>query len=126
MEKPTKKTKILLWCGVMTLTLAVGIIAYRRLGRDKGYTDTMPAQYNCRNTRTASYPLTMGSNGWQVELLQRLCNNCPFFNNGEHLVEDGIWGEKTDEAINNNLCHTYFDEDDFLPLINSYRPYLLQ
>lgn len=123
MEKPTKKQKILLWCGVMTLLLAVGIIAYRRLKQEKGYTDTMPAQYNCRNTRTAAYPLTMGSNGWQVELLQRICNNCPDWD-VETLTEDGIWGEKTDEAFRDGFGLNIFSEDSFKSYINYYKVYL--
>lgn len=125
MEKPTKKTKILLWCGVMTLLLVLGIIAYRRLNREKGYTDTMPAQYNCRNTRTAPYPLTMGSNGWQVELLQRISNNCPDWN-VEQLTEDGIWGEKTNEAFINGFGLNIFSESSFESYINYYKVYLQQ
>jgi len=49
------------------------------------------------STKTANFPLTMGSRGSQVQKLQQLYNEDIFFNAPDlsALVEDGIWGTKT-------------------------------
>ncbi len=56
--------------------------------------------YRTNNRATAApLPLTQGSCGWQVELVQRLLNRLCHC----HLVEDGYWGTATERAI-----HRYY------------------
>jgi hypothetical protein len=53
------------------------------------------------STKTANFPLSMGSRGSQVQKLQKLYNdNVIWFGDPLPLiVEDGIWGPKTNEAV---------------------------
>lgn len=125
METTTKKTKILLWSSLIVALIVIGIILYRRLKAKQGHTDSQAVLYNCQNTRTAQFPLTIGSNGWQVELLQRIHNNCPDWN-GDRLTTDGIWGTKTNEAFADSFGTTIFGEDSFLSYINYYKVYLYE
>jgi hypothetical protein len=53
------------------------------------------------STKTANFPLSMGSRGSQVQKLQQLYND-DVFNNApdlSDLIEDGIWGPKTRDGF---------------------------
>lgn len=125
MEKMEKKTKILLYSGVITLVVVLAVIVYRRLKEDKGYTETLPsdiARYNCTNTKVASFPLKKGSNGYQVELLQRINNaTCTM---AYQVEPDGIWGEKTEQAFLANWDTNRFSQPEYDNYIGYYNEYL--
>lgn len=74
--------------------------------------------YRTKNRADAApLPLKKGSCGWQVELLQRFLNRyCHAF-----LVEDGIWGSKTEAAI-----HRYYTNQERYdtPIWNKYFVYV--
>lgn len=125
MEKLTKKTKILLWSSLMVALAVISIMVYRRLKAEKGYTDTRPAQYNCKQARSASFPLKYGAIGWQVELLQRICNNCPDFGLQNQIATDGIWGHNTETAFMLCFAKNLISETDFEQLFNFYKQYTL-
>lgn len=121
MEKMEKKTKILLYSGVITLVVVLAVIVYRRLKEDKGYTETLPsdiARYNCTNTKVASFPLKKGSNGYQVELLQRISNTISIAD--YKIAADGIWGNDTQRAFAENFGKVSFTEDEYKLYIKDY------
>ena len=122
----TKQKKITLYLLLAIVLITLGYIAYRKLKAEKGYTDTRPTDYNCRQAKTAAYPLKKGSVGWQVELLQRICNNCPDFNLGKTIATDGIWGTDTEYAFTFCFSKNLLYEDDFEQLFNWYKQYALQ
>lgn len=125
MENLTKKTKTTLWLALMAAVVVIAIMVYRRLKTEKGYTDTRAGLYNCQNTRNARFPLMMGSNGWQVELLQRIHNNNPDWD-AEPLTTDGIWGSKTNRAFLDSFGQTIFGQESFETYIRYYDIYLHQ
>lgn len=121
MEKLGKKQKILLYSGVITLVVVLAVIVYRRLKEDKGYTETLPAdiaRYNCTNTKVATFPLKKGSNGYQVELLQRISNTISIAN--FKIATDGIWGNDTQKAFAENFGKVSFTEDEYKLYIKDY------
>lgn len=121
MEKLGKKQKILLYSGVITLVVVLAVIVYRRLKEDKGYTETLPsdiARYNCTNTKVATFPLKKGSNGYQVELLQRAYNSISVFST--KIAEDGIWGSETQKAFAEAFGKTSFTEAEYRQMLQTY------
>ena len=69
--------------------------------------------FRLQNPASAVLPLMEGSVGWQVELVQRFLNRMCH----THLVEDGWWGRKTENAI-----HRYYTNAGgyVTPLWNKY------
>ena len=118
----TKRQKVILYSLCAALAIVLAIIVYRRIKSDKGYTDTTAAKYNCRNTNSASFPLQKGSNGYQVELLQRI-NNAT--STTEYQLEpDGIWGEKTERAFLANWGTNSFNQPEYDNYRGYYNEYL--
>lgn len=118
----TKRQKVILYSLGAALAIVLGIIVYRRIKNNKGYTDTTATKYNCRNTNSASFPLQKGSNGYQVELLQRINNaTCTM---AYQVEPDGIWGEKTEQAFLANWDTNRFSQPEYDTYIGYYNEYL--
>ena len=118
----TKRQKVILYSLGVALAIVLGIIVYRRIKNCKGYTDTTATKYNCRNTNSASFPLQKGSNGYQVELLQRINNaTCTM---AYQVEPDGIWGEKTEQAFLANWDTNRFSQPEYDNYIGYYNEYL--
>lgn len=117
-----KRQKVILYSLGAALAIVLGIIVYRRIKNNKGYTDTTATKYNCRNTNSASFPLQKGSNGYQVELLQRINNaTCTM---AYQVEPDGIWGEKTEQAFLANWDTNRFSQPEYDNYIGYYNEYL--
>lgn len=118
----TKRQKVILYSLGAALAIVLGIIVSRRIKNSKGYTDTTATKYNCRNTNSASFPLQKGSNGYQVELLQRINNaTCTM---AYQVEPDGIWGDKTEQAFLANWDTNRFSQPEYDNYIGYYNEYL--
>ena len=127
----TKRQKIIWTTAGIILFAVLMYVAYRKIKNQKGYTDTgsfftngntgtsavvsneLAQRYNCTNTNEAMFPLKQGSRGWQVEIVQRICNYLllpPF----APISTDGIWGSNTEVAVQQ------ITESDFYGLITVY------
>ena len=137
MEQATKRQKIIWTTAGIILFAVLMYVAYRKIKNQKGYTDTgsfftngntgtsavvsneLAQRYNCKNTNEATFPLKQGSRGWQVEIVQRICNYLllpPF----DPISIDGIWGSNTEVAVQQTLNKTQITESDFYGLITVY------
>lgn len=133
----TKRQKIIWTTAGIILFAVLMYVAYRKIKNQKGYTDTgsfftngntgtsavvsneLAQRYNCTNTNEAMFPLKQGSRGWQVEIVQRICNYLllpPF----APISTDGIWGSNTEVAVQQTLNKTQITESDFYGLITVY------
>lgn len=122
----TKRQKIIWTTAGIILFAVLMYVAYRKIKNQKGYTDTsavvsneLAQRYKCKNTNEAMFPLKQGSRGWQVEIVQRICNYLlqPSF---APISTDGIWGSNTKVAVQQTLDKTQITESDFYGLIMVY------
>ena len=106
--------------------VAIGIIAllvlwlYRKLNGGTSTALSSPGvAYGCHNTAIATYPLHLGSDGYQVELLQRIYNSVKY-DSMDPLDEDGIWGTKTQRAFATWFGKSSFTEAEFNSWLQGY------
>ena len=123
----TKRQKIIWTTAGIILFAVLMYVAYRKIKNQKGYTDTGSFFTNgntgtsavAKNTNEAKFPLKQGSRGWQVEIVQRICNYLllpPY----DPISIDGIWGSNTEVAVQQTLNKTQITESDFYGLITVY------
>lgn len=69
-----------------------------------------------------NFPLKLGSRGPNVKILQQSLNNLSLTLGFTRLTEDGVFGSKTQDAVNKALSKKEVTQDDFntyiLPFLN--------
>lgn len=68
---------------------------------------------------SASFPLKYGSRGPEVKTIQGIMNNLYLDVIGTELVEDGIWGPKTEAAVKKVLGAGRVTLDDYNKLVKA-------